>query len=293
MRLGKSYTRSCGKLLANAKPLRARERYQNPRAAKTPSPTYIQSTAANMADVRSMLKQQRAARQQAKAPKQPASTAKKRKAAEDTPEERKRTRTEEAAGVPAGFFDDRAPQEAQAAPAGTTTAPPAPAASTEDAVRLPDAAEPSLPPAADAELDAFMAQLDQDAAETKRNVSQRTVPSYTGAVIESAPMTAAQLAAQAREEQNAQRARRDEEMEGEKEDAARALEDEFDELDVLEERVKKLREQREALRAKPAAAPETHKPDTALPIRAGIEDSGTDDDDDDDEDWDDWRFRPA
>lgn len=227
-----------------------------------------------MADVRSMLKQQRAARQQAKAPKQSAPTSKKRKAATEIPEERKRTRTEEDAGVPAGFFDEGAAQETEVTPP--------------DAIETPSTAptqdtEPALP-AANAELDAFMAEMDQAAAEAP----QRDPMPYSSAIIESAPMTTAQLAAQAREEQSAQRARRDEEMENEKEDAARALEDEFEEMDGLEERVKKLREQREALRAKHAAT-EAHEEDSALPTpELDDEDSESED-----EDWDDWRFRPA
>ncbi|KAF1972788.1 hypothetical protein BU23DRAFT_554962 [Bimuria novae-zelandiae CBS 107.79] len=239
-----------------------------------------------MADVRSMLKQQRAARQQAKAPKQSASSSKKRKAADDTPEERKRTKTEERNGVPAGFFDEGVAQEAGATPPDTATAPPA--AQMDGTIQLPDTKKPPLPAAADAELDAFMAEMEKTAAVTERNPHQRNVPLYSGAVIESAPMTAAQLAAQAREEQNAQRARRDEEMEGEKEDAARALEDEFEEMDGLEERVKKLREQREALRAKHTAV-EVRDQDTSLPT------APADDEDSElgDEDWDDWRFRPA
>ncbi|KAK7185602.1 uncharacterized protein CC84DRAFT_1159090 [Paraphaeosphaeria sporulosa] len=232
-----------------------------------------------MADVRSMLKQQRAARQQAKAPKQSAPTSKKRKAVEDTPEERKRTRTEEQAGVPAGFFDEGAAQEAEATPPDAE----APAAApTEDTLQQPDATKPPLP-AADDELDAFMAEMDQAAAEPQHNPA-----SYSGAVIESAPMTAAQLAAQAKEDKTAQRARNDEEMEDEKEDAANALQDEFEEMDGLEERVKKLREQREALRVKHAAT-DVREETVPLPaLQPEDEDSVSEDDD-----WDDWRFRPA
>ncbi|KAJ4298842.1 hypothetical protein N0V90_004084 [Kalmusia sp. IMI 367209] len=245
-----------------------------------------------MADVRSLLRQQRAARQQAKPPKQPAPTSRKRKAADDNAEERKRTRTEESAGVPAGFFDEGATRETEteAEVEASTVDPVAgpPAAETGDALQLPDVAEPALPPAADAELDAFMAEMDQAAAETERNTNQQNTISYSGAVIEAAPMTAAQLAAQAREEQSAQRARRDEEMEGEKEDAARALEDEFDEMEGLEERVKKLRDQREALRAKHAGT-ENREEDTDLPT-TGLD---AEDSDSDGEEWDDWRFQPA
>ncbi|KAF2439447.1 hypothetical protein P171DRAFT_436111 [Karstenula rhodostoma CBS 690.94] len=235
-----------------------------------------------MADVRSMLKQQRAARQQAKAPKQSAPASKKRKAVEDTPEERKRTKTEEQAGVPAGFFDHGAAQEAKADPPDAAEAPAA--APTEDPAQQPDAAKPPLS-AADADLDAFMAEMDQAAAEPQRNPI-----SYSSAVIESAPMTAAQLAAQAKEDKTTQRARNDEEMEDEKEDAARALQDEFEEMDGLDERVKKLREQREALRAKHTAA-DVHVREETMSSPApqpDDEDSGSED-----EDWDDWRFRPA
>lgn len=101
-------------------------------------------------------------------------------------------------------------------------------------------------------------------------------------------MTAAELAAQAREEQNAQRARRDEDMDAEKEEAARALEDEFEEMEGLDERVKKLREQREVLRSQSAQLPapiETSPTQSQL----NVEESESEED----EDWDDWRFRPV
>ena len=73
-----------------------------------------------------------------------------------------------------------------------------------------------------------------------------------GAVIEGAPMTAAEIAAQAREEQSAQRGEREQELEAQKEDAERQLADEFDEMEDLEARLRKLREKREALRTAPA-----------------------------------------
>lgn len=113
---------------------------------------------------------------------------------------------------------------------------------------------------------------------------------YSGATIEAAPMTAAEVAAKAREEQSAQRALRDEEMEGEKEDAARALEDEFEEMEGLEERVKRLREQRDALRQKPSIQ---ILQEDEVPVAKTPEDDDMDSDSEDDEDWEDWRFRPA
>ncbi|KZM27265.1 hypothetical protein ST47_g1590 [Ascochyta rabiei] len=240
-----------------------------------------------MADARTLLRQQRAAREQArKPPKQapapaPAPVSRKRKAAEDGsedgPEDKKRSRTEQAAGVPAGFFDARAePDEVTEALEQT---PPAPAAQLQESSQ---SAPPPLDPSAEAELDAFLTEMNKEPTPPP--------PRHTfasGAVIEAAPMTAAELAAQAREEQMAQRARTEEDMEADKEEAARALEDEFEEMEGLDERVKKLRDQREALRSQSAQLP---APAETSPVQMQADD---DDDDDDDEDWDDWRFRPA
>jgi hypothetical protein len=244
-----------------------------------------------MADARTLLRQQRAAKQQAQKPQKqsaaPATvpTSKKRKAVDDSVEERKRTRTEEEAGVPAGFFDAGATKEdeeedvTESTPAVQESAPIPDVQSSEP----PKAANPSLDPSAEAELEAFMNEINAEKA-----MPPPAPTRYAGAVIEAAPMTAGQIAAQAREDQSAQRARRDEEMEGEKDDAARALEDEFEEMDVLEEKVKKLREQREALRSKSMSAVEAEAvaPADAQPDEDGGSES-------DDEDWDDWRFRPA
>jgi zinc finger protein 830 len=71
------------------------------------------------------------------------------------------------------------------------------------------------------------------------------------AVIIAAPMSAEQVAA-AKSEEEEERAKRkamaDLQLEDEKEDATRALETEFDEMEDLEARAKRLRERREALR---------------------------------------------
>jgi hypothetical protein len=237
-----------------------------------------------MADVRSMLRQQRAARQQAQKPQKQsaapaaAPTSKKRKAADEQAEERKRTRTEEEAGVPAGFFDAGAAdvdEEGTVEPPTTAQEADAPIAE----LSAPKAAP--LDANAEAELDAFMNEM--------AKAPPRPAATYaSGAVIEAKPMTAAEISAQAREDQSAQRARKDEEMEGEKEDAARALEDEFDEMEGLEERVKRLREQREALRAKRGQVADAEVTAPA-PLLAEMDDAS----ESDDEDWDDWRFRPA
>ncbi|KAH7119762.1 hypothetical protein B0J11DRAFT_69503 [Dendryphion nanum] len=245
-----------------------------------------------MADVRSLLRQERASRQQttARAQRQSAAPAaapisKKRKAVDDSAEDRKRTRTEEEKGVPAGFFDSgNAKAEAEEEPlAHAALDEPTPDVqeprklSTEMAHRPP----PQLSAADMAEMDAFLDEMQKEPA------VQTQIPAFAaGAVIESAPMTAAEIAAQAREEMSAQRARQDEEVEAEKEDAARQLEDEFEEMEGLEERVKKLREKREALRAQGKV--ETSVLPEPEPMVEDVEESESDD-----EDWDDWRFRPA
>ncbi|KAJ4342831.1 hypothetical protein N0V95_006810 [Ascochyta clinopodiicola] len=236
-----------------------------------------------MADARTLLRQQRAVREQAKKSAAPAAApvSKKRKAADDGPEEKKRSRTEQAAGVPAGFFDAGAELEEVTEELEQT--PTAPQAQLKE---ISKPAPPPLDPSAEAELDAFLTEMNKEPTPPP----PRTYAS--GAVIEAAPMTAAELAAQAREEQSAQRARRDEDMEAEKEEAARALEDEFEEMEGLDERVKKLRDQREALRSQSAQLPAPMETSPAQ-LQADVEESESDGDEDEDEDWDDWRFRPA
>lgn len=124
------------------------------------------------------------------------------------------------------------------------------------------------------------------------------------ATISSAPLTAADLAARAREEQSAQRGKRDTELADEKEDAARFLEDEFEEMEELEQRAKSLRARREALRTQSDMAKDELRPhDQDVGPASGsapIDGASTDahkapqpaDDDDDDEDDDDdyWNF---
>jgi hypothetical protein len=246
-----------------------------------------------MADVRALLRQERASRQSG--PKRSAvpaaaPTSRKRKAADDDGDERKRTRTEEDAGVPSGFFDDGAEDDVSP-PSPSQTAPEEQAAAEEEekpeadpqpqVLQTPNPSVPRLDAAAQAELDAFLSEMADEP------VVQQGLPTYSaGAVIEAAPMTTAEIAAQAREDMSTQRAKKDEEMEAEKEDAARQLEDEFEEMEGLEERFKKLREQREALRSARAQA-KVEEIVLSEPQPEHVES------DSDDEEWDDWRFRAA
>ncbi|KAF2837665.1 hypothetical protein M501DRAFT_1006686 [Patellaria atrata CBS 101060] len=112
------------------------------------------------------------------------------------------------------------------------------------------------------------------------------------ATIEAAPMTTQEIAAQAREEQSLQKGKRDAELEAEKEDAARQMEEELDEMEALEQRVQKLKEKREAIRR--AQGTENKAVDPLLqsadvPNVTEQDDSDEDEDEDADE-WDGWRF---
>jgi hypothetical protein len=108
--------------------------------------------------------------------------------------------------------------------------------------------------------------------------------------ISAAPITTEELAAQQAREKAAATQNRDAELEGEREDAARFMEEEFDEMDQLEERVRILKQKREELRKKRA---EDLSRDEAMVSASAEPDSAEseNDDDDDDEDWDDWRLK--
>ncbi|KEF59346.1 uncharacterized protein A1O9_04190 [Exophiala aquamarina CBS 119918] len=182
--------------------------------------------------------------------------------------------------------------------------------------------EPDLPPQSQApQPDGTRPQLQVDEDEWaafEREVAPLTEatksaqpPTYEGATIIAAPVTAAQIAQQADEEK---RRRLDTEADDEKEDEGRRLEDEFDVMEEMEERVRKLREKREALRhiafvkdrpdkdQQPASAadggPEAallhgyHASANSLPNENYDHDNNPDGDDDDDDhdedDEDDW-----
>lgn len=108
------------------------------------------------------------------------------------------------------------------------------------------------------------------------------------ATISAAPVSAEELAAQ-RERETATTARaREAELEGEREDAARFMEEEFDEMDQLEERVRRLKQMREELRQKRAEDQARDVPMASEDRQAAAE---SESEDDEDEDWDDWRFK--
>jgi zinc finger protein 830 len=146
-----------------------------------------------------------------------------------------------------------------------------------------------------ADLDALEADLAALERESRANAA---VVSNT---ISAPALSAEDIAAQAREELSAQRGRRDIEQEEEREEAARALEEEFAEMQTLENRVKKLREKREMLRTGTVELPsqganlEGHQDgggaEDAVVVDPVVQNAEVDeDDDDDDEEFDDWTF---
>jgi zinc finger protein 830 len=117
------------------------------------------------------------------------------------------------------------------------------------------------------------------------------------AVISAPAMSAAEIAAKSEEEERARRkALVDIQLEDEKEDASRALEDEFDVMEELEARARKLRERREALRVQSngATAPASmagSEGKGAAPGKENAEMEEDEEDDDEEDDWNGFRFR--
>ncbi|USW48198.1 hypothetical protein Slin15195_G015170 [Septoria linicola] len=116
----------------------------------------------------------------------------------------------------------------------------------------------------------------------------------SSSTISAPPVSAVEIAAEARIEQSAQRSSRDAEMDAERQDAERALIDEFDVLEGLEERVQRLRSRREALRSSTnptvARSPQHVDAERSSSVEArtdSVEDQGADEDNDDDDDEDD------
>ena len=149
----------------------------------------------------------------------------------------------------------------------------------------PAAADPPQLDAQEPDIDeAELQALEADLAALEESSSAPAVSALNAEATISAPaMTAEELAVQAREDRSNQKGKRDREIEDEREDAERALEEEFAEMEGFEARAKKLRERREALRV---VSPEAEDGGTGE-----VEVSGAEEEDESDEDFDDgWRF---
>ncbi|KAM5342793.1 hypothetical protein ACJ41O_013759 [Fusarium nematophilum] len=149
------------------------------------------------------------------------------------------------------------------------------------------------------------AQVDEaEWAAFEADIAATTAPHDEDAIISAPAMTAQEAAAAAdaeKEEAEKRRAQADVDLENEKEEATRALEEEFEEMEELEARVRRLKEKRDALRkrgesfgqdaasAKPAGL---GKENLQAPVIEEKEEED-DEDDEDDDDWDGFRFRTA
>lgn len=217
--------------------------------------------------------------------------ARKRKAGEDEDQDRKRVKAVPGGFVPEGFFDPAEEgaeedvnegEDADTAPA--LSIPDAPVAQSQPVASAP-------PPAPDVNEDEWAA-FEREMAATQTTALPIISASAT---ISAAPVTAEELAAQAREKLSAQRTAREAELEADTEDAAVALQQEFDEMEELDERVRRLREKREALRLSKQHDTLPDASDTtvdALQQDSTIQNNDEEDEDEDDEDdeFDDWTF---
>jgi zinc finger protein 830 len=223
-----------------------------------------------------------------------AAKSKKRKADDGDERVRKRSRAD---GLPEGFFDEGAVDDPETTVTRTNGSPPI----SRQEVQLPS--RPATPLKAPNPMVApDLPAVDEDEwAAFEADIAATEAPTVEEAVISAPAMSAAELAAKSKEEEIAQRKERQEaELEGDKEDAARKLEDEFEEMEALEERIRKLKEKREALRLKdtggntavPAVQSEVPatKSDTAG-VNGDIEEDDEEDEDDDDDDWDGFRLK--
>lgn len=144
--------------------------------------------------------------------------------------------------------------------------------------------DPSPDPAEDEGVDeSELLALEADLAALEQAVLAPPVSALNAEATISAPaMTAEELAAQAREEQSSQKGKRDREIEDEREEAEGRLEEEFAEMEGFEERVRRLRERREALRV---VSPEVEGGGTVGEVADGADREEESEEDEDDDEW--------
>lgn len=188
-------------------------------------------------------------------------------------------------------------------------------ASSVESATLPSTGVEATPPGAGGDGPAQDIDEDEWAAFEADLLHSNTngAPARTGivapedAVISAPAMTADELAAKsAEEERERRRATADVELDNEKEDATRALEEEFEDMEELEARVRRLKERREALRHHQPSPPGTaavgsgEKSSVGAVVVNGIEgpedaegsvDEDEDEDDEDEDDWAGFRFK--
>ncbi|TGO58941.1 hypothetical protein BOTNAR_0172g00270 [Botryotinia narcissicola] len=138
------------------------------------------------------------------------------------------------------------------------------------------------------------ANVDEDEwAAFEADIAAAEVPTEveSEAVIFAPAMTTAEVEARTAEEEKARRKEKLEaEVEGDREDASRKLQEEFEEMESLDQRVKRLREKREALWLKEKDVIATVSIPTEEPAANDVSEDD-DDYDDDEDDWDGFRLR--
>ncbi|KPM37988.1 hypothetical protein AK830_g8574 [Neonectria ditissima] len=178
---------------------------------------------------------------------------------------------------------------------------------TQTAATANTASLPSRQPSNLATDDRQTQEVDEtEWAAFEADIAAASVPYDQDAIISAPAMTAEETAAAADAEEEEARKRREQadvDLEDEKEEATRALEEEFEEMEELEARVRRLKEKREALRKRgesfgQEAAPAKLSTIGKENLETPMEEEGEDDDDDDDEededdDWDGFRFRTS
>lgn len=199
--------------------------------------------------------------------------------------------------LPEDFFDKGARKDPEAASLSNKTTPPL----TGNEIQLPSRPATPLKPL-EVVVPPKASAVDEDEwAAFEADIAAVEAPPAEKAVISAPAMSVEEVAAQSREEESARRKERQEaELEGDKEDAARKLEDEFQEMEALEERVRKLKEKREALRLKDCGGtgaigstiPDPVAIMSGAPKANGVEEDGEDEDDEDEDDeWDAFRLK--
>jgi len=213
-----------------------------------------------------------------KVPSPPANTSpppvlsKKRKASDEEEEGTVRKRSKAPNGLPEGFFDGGQEED------GLATFPPE--------MQIPSRPATPLKPPESSTLFQPEGQVDEDewaAFESDIATAEAQVQAANDAVISAPAMSAAELANKSAEEDYAQKKERQEaELEGDKEDAARKMEEELEEMESLEARVRRLREKREELRR--GSNVSASRP----MVQPTVADTLEEEDDDEEDEWDGW-----
>ncbi|KAK4107859.1 hypothetical protein N656DRAFT_784825 [Canariomyces notabilis] len=166
-----------------------------------------------------------------------------------------------------------------------------------------DKAPATAPPVNEDEWAAFEAELVHGTATPTNKPAKPAIAALDSDAVISAPvMTAAEIAAKSKEEEAAKRrALVDIQLEDEKEEATRALETEFEVMEELEARARKLRERREALRlqgggggtgtAVTAAGDVEKNAPVGKENAANLDEEEEEEEEEEEDDWDGFRFR--